>query len=86
MNATSIVLDKFAHYINYKGEVPALRLDAPLHPVVEATSEQEAFLAIYSPLDDTAMLKNAPCDFERLRNNYKLRREQMAFKINISNK
>lgn len=86
MNATSIVLDKFARYINYKGEVPVLGLDAPLHPVVEAASEQEAFMAIYSPLDDTAMLKNAPGDFEWLRNNYKLRREQMAFKINISNR
>ena len=83
MNATSIVLEKFARYINYKGEIPALRLDAPLRPVVEATSEQEAFLAIYSPLDDTVMLKNAPGDFERLRNNYKLRREQMAYKIII---
>ena len=74
MNATSIVLDKFARYINYKGELPVLRLDAPLQPVIEAAGEQEAFLAIYSPLSDTAMLKNAPRDFETLRNNYKLRR------------
>lgn len=83
MNATSIVLGEFARYINYKGEVPQLRLEAPSQPVVVAGSEEEAFLTIYSPLDDTAMLKGAPGDFEGLRNNYRLRREQIAYDIHI---
>ena len=83
MNATAIVLDEFARNINYVGELPVLRLDAPREPVVRAASEQDAMLAIYSPLDDTAMLKRAPGDFESLRNNYCLRREPSAYEIDI---
>ena len=86
INATSIVLNKFADFIKYKGEVPALRLDAPRQPLVRAVTEQDAFLSIYSPLEDTAKLKSAPGDFENLRNNYKLRREQSAFQIEIVEK
>ena len=83
MNATAIVLNEFARNINYVGELPALRLDVPREPVVRAASEQDAMLAIYSPLDDTARLKRAPGDFESLRNNYSLRREPTAYKIDI---
>ena len=86
INATSIVLNKFADFIKYTGEVPALRLDAPQQPFVRAVTEQDAFLSIYSPLEDTAKLKSAPGDFENLRNNYKLRREQSAFQIEIVEK
>ena len=86
INATSIVLNKFADFIKYTGEVPALRLDAPQQPLVRAVTEQDAFLSIYSPLEDTAKLKSAPGDFENLRNNYKLRREQSAFQIEIVEK
>ena len=86
INATSIVLNKFAHYMNYNSKVPVPSLDAPQQPLVRAATEQDAFLAIYSPLEDTAMLKSAPEDFESLRNNYKLRREQSAFRIEIVKK
>lgn len=86
MNATSIVLDKFVHFINYKGAVPRLSLDAPEQLLVEAIDEQEALLSIYKPLADTAMLKRAPEYFEQLRNNYKLRREPSAYIIKISGK
>ena len=83
INATSIVLGGFARYVNYAGELPVLRLDAPERPIVKAPTEAEAHLAIYSPLDDTMMLKNAPGDFESLRNNYRLRRELSAYTIEI---
>ena len=83
INATSIVLGEFARYVGYVGELPVLRLDAPEQPVVKAPTEAEAHLAIYSPLDDTLILKNAPGDFERLRNNYRLRRELSAYTIEI---
>ena len=86
MNATSIVLDKFVHFINYKGAVPRLSLDAPERLLVEAMSEQEALLSIYMPLFDTAVLKRMPEDFEKLRNNYKLRREPSAYIIKLSGK
>lgn len=83
LNATSIVLERFARHINYSGEIPLLQLEAPGCPLVEACCEQEALLAIYSPLGDTERLKAAPGDFENLRNNYKLRREPSAYKIVI---
>ena len=83
MNATSIVLEKFMRYMGLECNVPRLRLDAPPQPLVKAATEQEALLSIYSPLDDTKVLKNAPGDFENLRNNYILRREPLAYKIEI---
>ena len=83
MNATALVLDAFVRFIGYKGNVPGLSLDAPENPLVKAADEQEALLSIYSPLDDTAMLKKRPADFENLRNSYKLRREPSSYKIVI---
>ena len=84
INATSIVLREFARHIDYDGEVPVLRLDAPEEPFVEASCEGDAMLAIYSPLDDTVVLKGTPGDFESLRNNYRLRREPSAYTIKLS--
>jgi erythronate-4-phosphate dehydrogenase len=83
INATRMVLEAFARFVGYVGELPQLQLDAPSCQVVEACSEQDALLAIYSPLDDTVMLKEAPLQFENLRNNYVLRREPSAYKIVI---
>ena len=81
MNATAIVLREFARYVNYTGEVPRLRLAAPEVPLVRAVSERDALLSIYSPLGDTHALKASPADFESLRNDYKLRREPSAYRI-----
>jgi erythronate-4-phosphate dehydrogenase len=78
-----MVLEAFARFAGYVGEIPQLQLDAPSCQVVEACSEQDALLAIYLPLDDTVMLKEAPSQFENLRNNYVLRREPSAYKIVI---
>lgn len=83
INATSIVLERFARHIGYKGVLPELTLDAPRRADVCAASERDALLTIYSPLDDTRMLKSVPQDFEILRNNYKLRREPSAYRIEI---
>ena len=84
MNATSMVLNAFAKYINYKGELPPLSLAAPKEPIVRTATMADALLSIYSPLEDSRMLRNAPADFENLRNNYELRREPSAYKIEIS--
>ena len=83
INATAMVLNEFARNIKYVGDVPVLRLADPEEPVVRAADEQEALLMIYSPLADTMALKTAPGDFEALRNNYRLRREPSAYKIDI---
>ena len=83
MNATAIVLREFARFMNYVGEVPALRLAAPKMPLVRAMSERDALLSIYSPLEDTRVLKASPADFESLRNDYRLRREPSAYRVEI---
>lgn len=84
MNATVIVLREFARYMNYVGEVPVMRLAAPEAPLVRAVSERDALLSIYSPLEDTRMLKASPACFEGLRNDYRLRRETSAYRIEIT--
>ena len=86
MNATTMVLDAFVRFVGYEGAVPQLALGAPEQPVVKAATEQEALLSIYSPMDDTAALRNSPSDFENLRNGYKLRREPSAYRIELTGK
>ncbi|MBQ5817593.1 MAG: 4-phosphoerythronate dehydrogenase [Bacteroidaceae bacterium] len=83
LNASNIVLQKFAEFIDYKRDVPLAALSAPSQPVIEAVNEGEAFLAIYNPLLDTEPLKKSPLQFEELRNNYNFRREPTAYKIDI---
>ncbi len=83
INATSIVLREFMRYTGYAGEAPVLQLAPPQHAHVKATNVSDALLSIYSPLEDTALLKSAPGDFESLRNNYRLRREPSSFVMEI---
>ena len=83
MNATLIVLREFALFAGYEKELPLLALEAPQQPLVKAATWQEASLVIYSPLDDSVLLKNAPGEFEYLRNNYTLRRESSAYRVEI---
>ena len=84
LNATAIVLREFVRYMNYDGKVPCLGLAAPEVPLVKAASERDALLSIYSPLEDTRVLKASPADFESLRNNYRLRREPSAYRVEIT--
>lgn len=86
MNATTMVLDAFVRFVCYKGVVPHLSLEAPGEPMVTATTEQEALLSIYSPVEDTVALRNSPSAFENLRNGYKLRREPTAYNIELTGK
>ncbi len=81
MNATRMVLDAFLEFAGYTGRKPRLQLPPPENDTIDASSECEALLSIYSPLDDTVLLKNSPADFEELRNSYKLRREPSSYKI-----
>lgn len=84
LNATNIVLKKFADYTEYKGKLPLATLPAPSQPTIKAPTEGEALIEIYNPMHDTEPLKNNPQTFEALRNNYKFRREPSAYKIEIS--
>ena len=81
MNATRMVLAAFLEFLGHKGDTPALCLPAPENGCITVSSEREAMLSIYSPLNDTAMLKGNPGFFEELRNNYQLRREPSSYKI-----
>ena len=83
LNATNIVLKKFADFVNYKEEVPLATLPTPAQPTIKSSNEGEAFIEIYNPLFDTQQLKNNPSLFEELRNNYNFRREPSAYKIDI---
>ena len=81
MNATAIVLNAFLEFLGREKTVALNPLPKPENETVVATDERDAFLSIYSPLTDTAMLKKNPDAFESLRNGYKLRREPSAYKI-----
>lgn len=81
INATKIVLEAFLDFFGYQSGIVSLELPAPENNVVVAASEREALLSLYSPNGDTSSLKENPADFERLRDNYKLRREPASYKI-----
>lgn len=83
LNATNIVLRKFAEYFGCEQALPALALPAPCPSQVVAPSFAAACLKIYNPHADSLALKTAPRNFENLRNNYNLRREPSAFDIRI---
>lgn len=81
MNATRIVLDAFLDFVGNATGRCALQLQEPVNKVVTAASEREALLSLYSPLSDTALLKEKPADFEDIRNNYELRREPASYEF-----
>ena len=81
MNATRIVLEAFAEFSHFSGELPLPVLDSPFPETVVAQSYADAVLKIYDPHADSADLKENPVMFEDLRNNYCLRREPASYKI-----
>lgn len=83
MNASRMMLDAFVRFSRYAGAVPQLSLPSPGNNVVVATNERDAMLSIYSPRVDSAALKSEPGAFERLRNEYSLRREPQSYEIEI---
>lgn len=85
LNATRIVLESFAKFVNFKGALPSLALP-PLREPVYAASLPEALLSIYSPLNDSEKLKANPSMFEHLRNNYHLRREPASYTLVLNDK
>ena len=79
-NATRMSLDaicKFFH-INKEYEITA---PAPNTPIIHAPNREEALLKMYNPTEDSGRLKNQPEQFEQLRGDYPLRREETAYTI-----
>lgn len=71
IRATRMALDAFSRYYG----LPRITMSEPdPGPGAEAPTAA-AILASYDPAADTAALRAAPADFERLRNNYLYRRE-----------
>lgn len=81
MNATRLVLEAFASFSGYDGVLPLPAMQPPCPDAVEAPSLADALLQIYSPVDDSLNLKSNPSGFEDLRNNYRLRREPISYKL-----
>ncbi len=79
-NATRMSLEALSSHFGL-GEVPTIVPPAPDKTIPQATSRAEALLHIYSPHTDSNALKLHPEDFELLRGNYPLRREETAYTI-----
>ena len=56
----------------------------PITPNIYAKTHEDALLQIYNPIEDSQRLKKQPEQFETLRGDYPLRREEKAYKILIN--
>ncbi len=83
INASRMMVEAFAQFSRYCGQLPIMSLPTPAQPIVKADTLSEALLYIYDPQNDTNQLKSSPNSFEELRNNYNLRREPKAYTIEI---
>lgn len=81
LNASRMMLQAFAKFTGSNNAIPEISLPAPENVIIAASDEQNAFLQIYNPKNDSEQLKSSPDQFEQLRNNYQLRREPKAYDI-----
>lgn len=81
-NATRMSLDAACRFFGIKAAYTILP-PAPENNIIQATSQEEAFLKIYNPRRDSDALKAHPEHFEQLRGNYPLRREKNAYTITL---
>jgi erythronate-4-phosphate dehydrogenase len=79
-NATRMSLEAIGRYFGINASFK-ITPPAPENAVIYANSYEEALLRIYNPQTDSEALKANPDDFERLRGNYPLRREEVGYKI-----
>ncbi len=82
-NATRMVLEELARFFNRKVTF-CVSPPPPFQPVVSATTYEAACLKIYNPQTDSHRLKQNPAVFEKLRENYPLRREKEAYQLVIT--
>ena len=82
-NATRLVLEAFVRFSGYAGDIPLPELAQPDVPIVAAADYADAMLKIYSPHQDSSLLKSDPSAFEELRNGYRFRREPSSFEIRL---
>ena len=77
-NATRMSLEALSRYFGL-GDVPCIEAPLPMETTIHAESRDEALLSIYNPHIDSRALKDSPSQFESLRGNYPLRREEQAY-------
>lgn len=81
-NATRMSLEALSRHFGL-GDVPSIEPPLPSETTIHAKSRAEALLSIYNPHTDSKALKDAPSQFEFLRGNYPLRREEQAYDLNL---
>lgn len=79
-NATRMALDAVCKYFHIQAEYE-ITPPAPTDAVIEAPTYEDALLEIYTPARDSDALKAHPEQFEQLRGDYPLRREENAYRI-----
>ena len=79
-NATRMSLDAICKFFQIEADYK-INAPAPASPIIHAKTHEEAILQIYNPVEDSTRLKNQPEQFETLRGDYPLRREETAYLI-----
>ena len=79
-NATRMSLDAICKFFQIEADYK-INAPAPASPIIHAKNHEEAILQIYNPVEDSTRLKNQPEQFETLRGDYPLRREETAYLI-----
>ena len=81
-NATRMSLEALSRHFGL-GDVPCVEPPLPSETTIYAKSREEALLRVYNPHTDSRALKDAPSQFESLRGNYPLRREEQAYELDF---
>ena len=79
-NATRMSLDAICKFFQIEADYK-INAPTPASPIIHAKNYEEAILQIYNPVEDSTRLKNQPEQFETLRGDYPLRREETAYLI-----
>ena len=81
-NATRMSLESFCRFFQIS-PIFEIHPPKPENPVIQASTEAEAYLQMYDPRKDSEALKIQPELFEQLRGDYPLRREKNAYTFQI---
>ena len=82
-NATRMSLDSIGRFFHIEADY-VITPPAPVTSNIYAKTHEDALLQIYNPVEDSQRLKKQPEQFETLRGDYPLRREEKAYTISIT--